>query len=446
MSGIGAGLGARTSDVAYARVGDEHVAYRVVAGDRDGVHDVLLLQPGTASMESLFDDPVARRFIDGLASLGRLVLFDRRGIGLSDSPVSNSDSGVESWLADIETVVAATGAHQPVIVSSLHGSAVGMVFCARAPDVTGLVMLEPHGFAIDADVAREAIRAQIAGESDSVAWMCPSRADEPGFREWFNRAGRIGASPRAAERALTMYDQRSADIVRECAAHIAMPTLILRRPAHALSPPWDRDPVLRAIPSARRVDVPGEDLFVYGGEVDALLAEIIGFVTGEHQLPEPERVIAAVLFTDLVGSTARTAEVGDASWKRFLDRHDDAVRACVVRRGGRLVRSTGDGVLAVFESASNAIRAGLEVRAALAAEDLDVRVGIHVGEIDRRGDDVSGIAVNIAARVMALAGAGELFVSEAVPLVVGSGFAFEPLGEYELKGVPGTWRLLRVLA
>jgi class 3 adenylate cyclase len=441
-------LRARTSEVAYVRVGDEHVAYRVIDGDRVGgpAHDVVLVMPGTASMEALFDDPVARRLLDGLASLGRLVVFDRRGIGLSDAPAA--DWGVESWCADVVAVVEATSVHRPVVVSNIGSSPIGMLFCdRRADDVSALVMLEPFPFVLDAELARSRIRAQIAGEEDSLVIVCPSRADEPGFREWFDRAGRIGASPRAAERAHQMIDGGAADMVSAAAARLTVPTLLLRRPAHALSPSPVADPMLATIPNVQRVDLPGRDLLIYGGEVDALLAEINRFVTGEHRIPEPERVIAAVLFTDLVASTARTAQVGDANWKRMMDRHDAVVRECVGRRGGTIVRPMGDGIVACFPSATSAIRAGQELRSGLGTEQLDVRVGIHIGEIDRRGDDISGIAVNIAARVMALAGGGELLVSEAVPPVaVGSGIDFESWGEVELRGVPGRWRLFRVTA
>lgn len=190
--------------------------------------------------------------------------------------------------------------------------------------------------------------------------------------------------------------------------------------------------------------MPGRDLLIFGGEADALLAEVSRFITGEHRLPEPERALAAIFFSDLVGSTEQATVLGDAHWKRMLDRHDEVARSCIGRRGGAIIKidGDGDGVLALFTSATNAIRAGCELRTALLRDDLRLRVGIHVGEVDRRDHDVSGIAVVIAARVMAHAKHGGLLVSEAVPPVVaGSGIEFQAYGEHEVKGVPGTWRL-----
>jgi class 3 adenylate cyclase len=194
------------------------------------------------------------------------------------------------------------------------------------------------------------------------------------------------------------------------------------------------------VPGAVRVDLPGEDLSPFGSEVDALLAEVFRFVTGEHRLPPPERILAAVLYSDLVASTDRTTALGDARWRRVLDRHDEIAQACVGRRGGTVIKTTGDGILAVLASATNALRAARELRAALLEQDLEVRVGVHVGDIDRRGDDISGVGVVIAARILNLAAPGEILVSSAaVSATTGEPIHFEPRGEHHLKGIPGTW-------
>jgi len=196
------------------------------------------------------------------------------------------------------------------------------------------------------------------------------------------------------------------------------------------------------VPSAERVEVPGEDILLFGGEVDALLAEVTRFVTGERRIPEPERMLAVVLFSDLVASTDHATSLGDERWKRLLDRHDEIARSCVARRGGTVIKTTGDGILATLPSTHNALRAAQELRLALAEEGLSVRVGIHVGDIDRRGNDISGLGVVIAARILDLAGPGEILASStAVQAATGAPHTFHPRGEHNLKGVTGSWRL-----
>ena len=433
------GVSDRKSDVRYASTADGAVAYRSITGDDGATQDVVLLLPGTASMEALFEDPIGVRLIDGLARLGRVVVFDRRGIGLSDTPADWDAFASTRWCEDVEAVVSAARLVRPVVVSGLGSGSVAILYCDRHPDdVTSSVMVEPFAARVDT----QSIRAQLAGEMDSIARWCPSRADEPGFREWFTRAGQLGASPRSAERA---YSEANDDEVREielAATRIRVPTLLLRRPAHVLSPTRERDPITALIPDVVRVELPGEDLLLFGGEVDALLAEISQFVTGTYQHPEPERILAAVLFSDLVASTQRAAKLGDANWKRQLDRHDRIATACVNQHGGTVIETTGDGILAVFISATSAVHGGLALRAALHEEGLEVRVGIHAGDIERRNTHISGIAVNIAARVMGLAQAAELLTSESVRLLVtGAGIEFQDRGQHELKGVPGTWHL-----
>jgi class 3 adenylate cyclase len=433
----------RTSDVRYARVDDAHIAYRVIVGDGTSAHDVVFLLGGTASMEAMFEDPVGVRCLDGLAGLGQLVVFDRRGIGLSD-PLTHGDLPYEArWSDDIEAVVAASQVARPILVSGMNSWTPAVVYCDRHPDdVAAMVSLEPSPpFRFPADITR----GQIAGEIDSVALFCPSRTNEPGFREWFTRAGRVGASPTRAANAYPTWTDAQAREIQQATARISAPTLVLRRPANHYSPPAARDPVATLVPGAVRVDLPGEDLMFYGSELDALLAEISRFVTGEHRLPAPECALAAVLFSDVVASTEQASALGGERWKRLLDRHDQLARTCIGRRGGTVIKTTGDGILATLPSAISTIHAAQELRAALAEEGLDVRVGIHVGDIDHRGDDISGLAVNIAARIMHLAAPGEILLSRTVTdLTAGSTITFADRGEHQLKGVPGTWQLFAV--
>jgi class 3 adenylate cyclase len=200
------------------------------------------------------------------------------------------------------------------------------------------------------------------------------------------------------------------------------------------------------MPRGQRVDVGGRDYHWLGDDVDSLLAEISRFVTGESLLPTPERELCAVVFTDLVGSTERATALGDTLWKSTIERHDDEIARAVAHNGGRVVKTTGDGVLATFPSASRALRAVQRIRARLGHDDLHVRAGVHVGEVERRGDDVAGIAVHIAERVTRLAGAGEVLTTASVPIAAaGTAYRFEPVGDHALKGIPGSWDLYRVV-
>ena len=411
----------------------------MITGARGGTHDVVFVLAGTLSMEALFEDRVALRFVDGLADLGRLVIFDRSGIGLSDPPADSDIGTFAHWCDDVEAVVAAAQLARPVLVGGQLAGTVELMYCDRHPDsVTSAVLINPSTIRFD----RSIVRAQLQGEADSVALWCPSRADEPGFREWFTHAGQVGASPRFAERA---YPTLSDDEVREIeqmASRVRVPTLVLRTPAHPVCPPRGSDPIMALVPGAVRVDLPGDDLSVFGNEVDALLAEVSRFVTGEHRPPAPERFLAAVLYSDLVASTDRATALGDARWRRVLDRHDEIARACVGRRGGTVIKTTGDGILAILPSATSAVHAAEDLRAALFDQGLEVRVGIHVGDIDRRVDDISGVGVVIAARILNLAAPGEILASSAaVSAMTGEPMRFEPRGEHRLKGVPGTWPL-----
>jgi class 3 adenylate cyclase len=437
---IGSGLRSRTSDLQYARAGDAHIAYRVITGEGGGTHDVVLLTGGTMPMEALFEDRIGVRLLDGLASLGRLLVFDRRGIGLSDQPSDWEDSPFRRWSNDIETVVEAARFERPVLVGNLLTASAVALFCAREPERVGAVALLEPTRPSRAGAPDEWVRQTVSGEFDSVAQLVPSRADEPGFREWFDRAGRSGASPGTAARVYTAPTADELAAVEAAIAAMRTPMLVLRRQSPFRSE--YRHVLIQDFPSATHVDIPGTDAHLVGNEVDALLAEITRFVTGEARTPAPERVLAAVLFSDLVSSTERARAVGDARWKQLLDRHDDVIRACVGRRGGSIVNTTGDGVVATLPSASGAVHAACELCTALEREGLPVRVGIHVGDVERRGHDITGVGVVVAARILALAGAGEVLVSSTVVLAAtGERIEFVPRGEHSLKGLPGTWEL-----
>lgn len=430
--------------IEYAKAGDTHVAYCVVEGAGD--HEIVMVSGAMFPMESLFDDPQSARLLDGLAALGRLVLFDRRGIGQSDPVTDWERRLVEQWADDLGAVISAATSAPPVVFA-WDAFGVARELAARDSHLLGrLVLFNPASFRrgerLDDQalvIDGEDIARNIAGEDDSVIYSTfPSRVGDPSFMAWLERAGRTGASPATATRMWTALFAEGA----RTPPGIAVPTLVLHRPDSAAVPLRSADRVAGAITGATLVRLDGADEFPITGDVDAVLAEVSAFVTGVAVVPPPQRRLAAVLFTDIVASTERAARLGDEQWRSLLDRHDEVVRAAVARAGGSVVKTTGDGVLATFPSATQALRSATAILSGVAEHDLEVRVGVHVGEIDERGGDVSGIGVHVAARVMARAAAGEVLVSASVPIAAaGSGYSFESRGPAELKGVPGEWVL-----
>ena len=441
------------TDVLYARTDDgTHVAYRVLDADPtvEVARDIVMVSGGLIPMELFEEEAGFIRMLDGLRSLGRVIVFDRRGLGLSD-PITSWDRPVaDQWADDLAAVVDASDAHDVALVT-WDGFGIGSRYAATHPErVSCLVLFEPmivpdDEWAAWSELAMQRSIANMSGEADILTVVAPSRIADPTFREWYARAGRVGASPSMAPRiweSLLRSDPREALLDGVVAA-----TLVLHRRDNAFVPDNLLTHVGQSFPAATLVELEGRDHFPFVGDVDALIAEIAAFITGERRIPPPQRLLSAVMFTDLVGSTERAASLGDENWKSVLDRHDAAVRVIVGRCGGSVIKTTGDGVLALLPSAGDSLRVAAAVRRDLIAEGLDVRIGVHVGDIDRRGDDVSGLAVNIASRVMSTAGPGEIVVTASVvAAVAGQAVSFESLGAHDLKGVPGTWELFRVAA
>jgi class 3 adenylate cyclase/pimeloyl-ACP methyl ester carboxylesterase len=440
------------SEVKYARAEDgTHLAYRVLDANAecDAGSDIIMASGGLIPMEVFEDDPGFVRLLEGLSNLGRVVVFDRRGIGLSDPLVAWERPILDQWADDLSAVVEASGA-EDAVVFGWDGYGVATRFAARHPGQLRLLVLHHplmvHDDRWDSWLAERLalVRENLAGGRDSLLeQIAPSRSSDASFRDWYARAGRVGASPATAARIWeSVFSSRPGDQLFE---EVETPTLVLHRRDNVYAPAEAVRLAASRITGATLVELDGADHFPFLGDVDAVVAEIADFVVGERRLPPPQRLLAALMFTDLVASTERAALLGDEHWKSVLNRHDVTVRAAVGRCGGTVVKTTGDGVLALLPAAGAAVRAAERVRDELSADGLDVRIGIHVGDVDRRGADVSGLGVHVAARAMAAADPGQVVVTASVPAAVtGKAAAFVALGAHKLKGVPGVWELFRL--
>jgi class 3 adenylate cyclase/pimeloyl-ACP methyl ester carboxylesterase len=433
----------------YARSGEASIAYQVVG--EDGL-DLLFLSGWLTQLEQLWEAPANRRFLDRLAAFCRLILFDSRGTGLSDR-VRDSYT-LEQEAQDALAVLDAAGSERAAVLTYAHGGPVGALLAADHPQRIGALIMYASiartSWAPDYDWAmtseeREELSERVVAtwgeaDSDAMSAWAPSMAEDPALVLWFARMQRLAASPgeaRIISRAMVDLD------VREVLPRIRVPTLVMHRPRELV---WDvrhSRYLAEHIPGARYVELEGIDSFPFVGDSDAILEEVEEFLTGVRGGGELARALLTVMFTDIVDATARAAELGDRRWRDLLSHHDEDVREELDRFKGREVKTVGDGFLATFDGPpSHALRCALAITRAAGALGIEVRIGMHTGECELIGDDVGGMAVHIAARVSALAGAGEVLVSGTVfGTVVGGPFTFEDRGFHELKGVPGRWPL-----
>jgi class 3 adenylate cyclase len=434
----------------YAKTGDGvHVAYQTVG---DGERDLVVVEGFISNLEISWEDPGVERFRRGLSSFARLILFDKRGVGLSDRvPYAAT---LEQRMDDLLAVLDAAGATRPVLFGLSEGAPASLLFAASHPDRVSALVL--HGgmarstwapdypWATPADAVLEAasfIEPELFDGTDIEVWA-PSLADDPRAIAWLGRYRRSSISPGALAQLFLMFLEID---VRSVLPTIDVPTLVLHRRGDRVVNRRAGEWLAQQIPGARYVELPGQDHLPWVGDVDRVVAEVEEFVTGTRHVAQPERVLATVLFTDIVGSTEQASALGDSAWRQKLDAHDAAVRAVIERHRGREVKTTGDGFLATFDGPARAIRCAVELTAAVAGLGIQIRAGLHTGEVEVRGDDVGGIAVHIAARVQAAAEPGEVLVSRTVTdLVVGSGIEFADRGARTLKGVPGEWQLFAV--
>jgi len=432
----------------YAKKGDLHIAYQVVG---DGPLDLVLISEWHLPLDARWQEPNLARALYRLAGFSRLISFDKRGIGCSDPVPLRAVSAIEDWMDDLALVLDTVGSSRAALFAVNESGPVGMLFAATYPDRTAALILantiprwlrsDDFPWGIPAN-AQETLVASVAEHWSTGADMekiCPSLSRDPRVKAWSLNGRRLQASPATAQ---AIYRTLGATDVRHVLPTIRVPTLILQRPAcYAVRVEHGRY-MAEHIPEAKYVEVAGEDLFWWAGDADAVVDEVEEFLTGVRPAATPDRVLATVLFTDIVGSTERASELGDHRWRALLDEHDTLVRRELERYRGREVKVVGDAFLATFDGPARAIQCACAIAEAVRGLGLEIRAGLHTGEIELRGEDIAGLAVHIGARVAALAGPGEVLVSGAVPpLVAGSGLTFTDRGSRELKGVPGAWNI-----
>jgi class 3 adenylate cyclase len=434
----------------YTKSGEHHIAWQ--AEGREDAIDLIYVPTWVGQLEVLGEEPTIQAFVEKMCRFARLISFDRRGAGLSDPMVGAPT--LEEQIDDVLAVMDAAGTERAALLGSLEGGPLAMTFAATHPDkVSALVLYATFARAAWApdydwapkpeDRARnlEVLVSQW-GQGMIGAGIAPSKASDPAFIEWAGRMERYSASPGTIRK---IQDVVGGTDVRHVLPTIRVPTLVMHRRDDSFLKVEHSRYLAEHIPGARYVELEGSDSLFSVGDVDALIGEVEEFLTGARHVHEPDRVLATVLFTDIVGSTERAAELGDSDWRSLLERHDALVRAEVERHRGRCVKSTGDGVLATFDGPARAVRAATSIGDAVRRLGVDIRAGLHTGELEVLDDDVGGLAVHIGARVMGKAEAGEVLVSSTVKdLVVGSGLDFSERGEHQLKGVPGEWRLFAV--
>jgi len=435
-----------TAPIRYARSGEVNIAYQVTG---DGPFDLLLVSGFFSHLEIQWENAELARFLDRLGSFSRLIRFDKRGTGLSDRNVGLPD--FETRMDDVRAVMDAVGSEQAALFGYSEGGPMCILFAATYPERTrALVLYGSYAKRLRSDdypwAPTEEDRLEVARELEAnwgvnvdISTMMPHAGEAE--IAWFQRMARASVSPAGARDLILMNSKAD---VRDVLPSVQCPTLVFHRTGDRDSRVEEGRYIAERIPGARFVELPG-DTHVPWVETEPMLDDLEEFLTGTRPTPVSDRQLATLLFTDIVGSTARLARVGDAAWTELLDRHHAAVRNELSAYGGLEANTAGDGFLALFDGPARAVRAGVAIRSAVRDLGLETRIGVHTGEIEQATDGPRGIAVHLAARVLAAAGAGEILVSQTThDLVEGSGLDFADRGQHELKGIAGARRLYAV--
>ncbi len=433
----------------YTRSDDASIAFQVVG---EGKLDLVFMTGWISQIEQLWESPALRRLLERLSIFSRLILFDRRGTGLSDS--AGQPCTLEQEARDALAVLDAAGSERAALFTYGLGGPVGALLAAEHPRRVGALIMYASvartTWAPDYDWAMTADERAAWTEQTVASWgevggpaipvLAPSIGDDPSFAAWFARLQRLAASPSEARLLLNAGAELD---VRDVLPRIAVPTLVMHRAEDIAWDPRHSRYLAEQIDGARYVELDGADSLPFVGDSDAIVEEIEEFLTGGRVAGERSRALLTVMFTDIVDATARAAELGDGRWRDLLARHDEELRKELHRFGGKEVKTVGDGFLATFAGPpSRALRGALAITESAHQLGIEVRIGIHTGECELIGDDVGGMAVHIASRVSALADAREVLVSGTVfGTVVGGPFTFTDRGFHELKGVPGRWPL-----
>jgi class 3 adenylate cyclase len=442
---------ATAPETRYTKVGDVHIAYQVVG---NGPLDLVVVPGWVSHLEvQYWEEPIVARFFERLATFSRLILFDKRGTGLSDRVAPSALPTLEQRMEDVHAVMDVVGSSRAAVLGISEGGAMCALFAATYPErVSALIMSgcfprwikdddypwaptrEQHEAAFDAYERKW-------GTSIGFKTIAPSVADDERCKNWWARNLRMGASPADG---IALYRMNIEIDIRAILPTIQVPTLILHRLGDRLINVGNSRYMSKHIPGAKYIELHGEDHLPWFGDANAALGEIQEFLTGVRPNEEHERVLATVLFADVVGSTARAATLGDAQWRDQLEAFYQAVRRELARFRGTLVHTTGDGILATFDGPVRAVRCALALCHEATAVGTNVRFGVHIGEVQMMDDEIGGLTVHIGARVMDLAGAGEVLVSSTVKdIMAGAGIRFEDRGMHALKGVPDEWHLFR---
>jgi pimeloyl-ACP methyl ester carboxylesterase len=432
----------------YARSKNGNVAYQVVG---DGPLDLVFIPSWLSNIDAMWEEPQLAQFLRRLATFCRLLCLDKRGAGVSDTVSLAELPTLEEWSDDVKTVMAAVGSKRTALLGLGAGGQMAMLFAATYPELASAVILVdssarrlrdhdyPWGLPIDRLPLRLERIEELWGTGGNLDFIAPSVAEDEHFRRRYARFERLAMAPRAARAILAAGWETD---LRGILPAIRQPTLVLHRKGDQFIRIDHGRYLAQHIPDAKFVELPGDDHLFYVGETEAMLAEIQQFLTGMRMAPEIDRVLATVLFTDIVGSTEYAAKLGDRAWRDILGKHHDLARLELDLHRGRAIKFLGDGVLATFDGPARAVHSAWAICRAIRSLGVDIRAGLHTGEIKFADNDIEGIAVNIGARVLDHAGAGEVVVSSTVKdLVAGSGIQFLDRGVHVLKGVPGEWHL-----